>query len=147
MRHTVRFREPITKFPDSESINRRLQEGWRLSALEWERETEMESRLPALPMEVPYGLKVSSDCWHLEEDSREIAVLEEIMEMLLLDYSCSRVDDDLNTRGHRMRDRAKWDPVSIFNLLPRIVEVGPRIFSDEEWRVRSERINKLLPTR
>jgi hypothetical protein len=147
MRQTVHFREPVTKFPDTELLNKRAAEGWRISAIEWEREVEVVQRPPMLPMEVPYGLKVSSDCWHLEEDSHEVAILTEIMELLLLDYSLSRVADELNTRGHRMRDRSKWDPVSVFNLLPRIVEVGPRIFSDEEWRVRSERINKLLPTR
>jgi hypothetical protein len=147
MRQTVHFREPLTKFPDTESLNKRAAEGWRISAIEWERDVEVVQRPPLAPMEVPFGLKVSSDCWHLEEDSREVAVLTEIMELLLLDYSLSRVADELNSRGHRMRDQAKWDPVSIFNLLPRIVEVGPRIFSDEQWRVRSERINKLLPTR
>jgi hypothetical protein len=147
MRQTVRFRESVTKFPDVEYLGRRTTEGWRISAIEWEREVEVVQHPPAPPLEVPYGLKVSSDCHHLEEDSGEIAVLTEIMELLLLDYSLSRVADELNTRGHCMRDRSKWDPVSIFNLLPRIVEVGPRIFSDEEWRVRSERISKLLPTK
>jgi len=147
MRQTVRFRESVTKLPDAEYLGRRAAEGWRISGVEWERDVEVVQRQPAPPLEVPYGLKVSSDCHHLEEDSREISVLTEIMELLLLDYSLSRVADELNTRGHRMRDQSKWDPVSVFNLLPRIVEVGPRIFSDEEWRVRSERINKLLPTR
>lgn len=147
MRQTVHFREPVTTLPDVESLNKRAAEGWRISAIEWERDVEVVQRPPLAPMEVPFGLKVSGDCWHLEEDSREVGVLTEIMELLLLDYSLSRVADELNSRGHRMRDQAKWDPVSIFNLLPRIVEVGPRIFSDEEWRVRSERINKLLPTR
>lgn len=145
MRQTVRFRDQMKSFPDAEYLNGRIGEGWRFSAVEWEREIEVEGRPAPATMEVPYGLKVSADCWHLEEDSTEIAVLTDIMELLLRDYSLSRVADDLNSRGYRMRDQAKWDPVSIFNLLPRIVEVGPRIFSDEDWRVRSDRLYKLVP--
>ena len=144
MRQTIHFREPLNHLPDADYVSQRADEGWRLAAVEWEREVEVQS-LPVRPsMEVPYGLRVSADCRHLEEDSSEISVLSEIMELLLLDYSLSRIADEMNARGYRMRDQAKWDPVSIFNLLPRIVEVGPRIFSDDDWRVRSERLYRRI---
>lgn len=146
MRQTIRFREPVSEFPNSEYLERRSQEGWRLAAIEWLREVEVASQAPLPPQtEVPYGLRVAPDGWHLEEESSEIAVLTEIMEMLLRDYSLSGVADGLNRHGFLMRDGAQWDPVSIFNLLPRIVEIGPRIFSADDWTVRRQRLYKLVP--
>ena len=145
MRQTVRFREAVVSLPDIQSLQKRQSEGWTLTALEWSREVEVQGvTIAPSPQEVPYGLRISGDCWHLEEDATEIAVLTEIMEMLLQDRSLSRVADELNLRGHRMRDGAQWDPVSIFNLLPRIVEVGPRIFSEDDWQIRRKRLYKLV---
>ena len=34
MRQTMRFREPVTRFPDAESLNKRAAEGWKITSLE-----------------------------------------------------------------------------------------------------------------
>ena len=44
----------------------------------------------------------------------------------------------------RTRSGALWNPVSVFNLLPRLIEVGPRIFSNDERQERKERLPKTM---
>jgi hypothetical protein len=34
------------------------------------------------------------------------------------------------------REGLKWNPVSVFKMLPRLIEAGPKIFSSEEWQQR-----------
>jgi hypothetical protein len=50
------------------------------------------------------------------------------------------VAEELNRRGFRTRAGGDWSPVAVFNLLPRLIEVGPRIFSSEEWIVRRPKL-------
>jgi len=33
--------------------------------------------------------------------------------------------------------------VSVFQMLPRLIEVGPRIFASQEWQQRRERLERL----
>jgi len=33
-----------------------------------------------------------------------------------------------------------WTPTAVFTLLPRLIEVGPQMFSSEEWIGRREKI-------
>jgi len=50
------------------------------------------------------------------------------------------VADELNRRGLRQRDGQTWTPGALFNLLPRMIEVGPRLFVSEEWTQRRQRL-------
>jgi hypothetical protein len=34
----------------------------------------------------------------------------------------------------------RWTPVSVFQMLPRLIEVGPKIFSTREWQERRENV-------
>jgi hypothetical protein len=29
-----------------------------------------------------------------------------------------------------------WTRIAVFNMMPRLIEVGPRLFSSEEWEKR-----------
>jgi hypothetical protein len=119
---------------DPEYFQQKAEEGWRLVAVEWEREAEGEGGdLRLLIEEVPYGLQVADDCLHLKDNPEELHVLMLMMELIVKDYSISRVADELNTQGLRTRRGTKWSAVSVFNMLPRLIEVGPRIFTTEEW--------------
>ncbi len=37
-----------------------------------------------------------------------------------------------------MRDGRPWSRVAVFNMIPRLIEVGPRFFSSEEWEQRRQ---------
>jgi len=82
---------------------------------------------------VPFGLKVADDCIHLERDQHEHEVLMLTIELIVQDYGLSRVADQLNLLGHKTRDGFRWNAASVFELLPRLIETGPKLFTSEEW--------------
>jgi hypothetical protein len=57
-----------------------------------------------------------------------------MMELLGQDFSYSSIVSDLNEKGFRMRDGKQWTRVAVFNMMPRLIEAGPRMFSSENWR-------------
>ena len=67
-----------------------------------------------------------------------------MMELIVQDYSITLVASELNKRGLRTRSGGLWTPVSVFNLLPRLIEVGPHIFSSDDWEARRERLMKMV---
>ena len=83
---------------------------------------------------------MAADCKHLEEDAEEMEVLTSGMELIVSECPFTRIADELNRKGFRTRNGEDWTPVSIFNLLPRLIEVGPRIFPTEDWAERRKRI-------
>ena len=68
-------------------------------------------------VEVPYGLRVASDCSRLEEDPDEKAILR-TLELIVQDHPVSAVATELNKGGLRTRSGSYWTPVSVFNMLP-----------------------------
>ena len=136
-RRTERIREEVKGLADPEYFQQKMDDGWMLVAVEWEREAAGEGGEGRLLMEeVPYGLQVADDCLHLKDNPDEMRVLTLMMELIVQDCSISRVADELNKQGSRTRRGAKWSPVSVFNMLPRLIEVGPRIFTSEEWAAK-----------
>ncbi len=89
--------------------------------------------------DVPFGLRLSEDCTRLEIDPQENQALIQMMELLGQDFPFSSVASDLNEKGYRTREGKRWNPVTVFNMLPRLIDVGPRVFSTEEWDRRRER--------
>jgi Recombinase len=144
MARIERIREVVTGSVDLEYMKSKTEAGWKLVALEWRREIPGEEQEAVLVEEIPYGLRVASDCSRLEEDPDEKAVLLQMMELIVQDYSVSLVATELNKKGFRTRSGGYWTPVSVFNMLPRLIEVGPRIFSSEEWESRRERLLKMV---
>lgn len=140
-----RIREVVTGSVDLEYMRAKTEAGWKLVALEWRREIEGDEKQEhVLVEEIPYGLRVASDCSRLEDDPDERAVLIQMMELIVQDYSVSLVAAELNKKGLRTRSGSYWTPVSVFNMLPRLIEVGPRIFSSEEWEARRERLLRMV---
>jgi hypothetical protein len=144
MARRERVRHTLQGEFDPAQVQRMTQEGWRPVAIEWEREsggpeqtaiaeaTGGEDRL----QEVPFGLRVAQDCHHLEEDPAEMHALHTLAELIVQDATLNRMADELNRRGFPMRDGKKWTPVAIYELFPRLIEVAPRIYGDEQWRSR-----------
>jgi hypothetical protein len=140
-----RVREVVKGLPDPVYLAQRSEAGWRLVALEWERVADSETpERPVIREEVPYGLRISDDCFHLEENPEELQVLMLMMEEIVQDNPLSKVVSALNAAGFRTRDGGAWDAVGVFNMLPRLIDVGPRIFSAEEWELRRRRLFKMV---
>jgi hypothetical protein len=41
--------------------------------------------------------------------------------------------DELNRQGFRTRHGGQWTASGVFNMIPRLVETGPRIFTSAQW--------------
>jgi hypothetical protein len=139
-----RIRETISGLLTEGEIQTRIAEGWKLVAVEWER-GDAGTVTPEASADVPFGLRVSGDCAHLEEDPDEREVLIAMMELTIQDGPYSAIADELNRRGFRTREGVRWTPVSVFQMLPRLIEVGPKIFHSDEWQKRRERIQGVQP--
>ena len=131
------MREAVSDIPSPEHIRQRRAQGWKLVALEWERTDDGEetSEKPARH-EIPFGLRVSGDCSHLEDDPLEMQTLVTMMELIVQDKSLSQVAHELNLRGFATRQGGKWRQVAVFEILPCLIDVGPEMFSNEEWARR-----------
>ena len=141
MAHFERIRDVISGPFSPEIIRQRTAAGWQLVSLEWRRELP-ESEAPsqgAFSEDIPYGLRISDDCQRLEVDPSENRVLMLMMELLVQDFSYSSIVSDLNEKGLRMRDGRPWNRVALFNMMPRLIEVGPRLFSTDEWQKLRQR--------
>lgn len=130
-----RMRDVVSEPFSPEIIRQRTAAGWRMVAIEWRRELP-DSEAPAASAfdeDIPYGLRVSADCSRLEEDPVEHQVLMLMMELLADDRSYAEIVTALNAKGFRMRDGRPWNRVAVFKMVPRLIEVGPRFFSSQEW--------------
>jgi hypothetical protein len=145
MAKVERIREVVTGSVDLEYVRQKTEAGWKLVAMEWRREIAGdETEQPIIVEDIPYGLRVASDCSRLEEDPQERAVLVQMMDLIVQDYSITLVASELNKRGLHIRSGRPWTPVSVFKMLPRLIEVGPHIFSSDDWEQRRERLLKLV---
>ena len=133
-----RVREPAPEIVTHEYLSQRQKAGWRLVMLEWER--PVESAGTGKQIDVPYGWKVAGDCLHLEEDAGEQRTLLTMMELIVEDVPLSAVAETLNRKGFRTRTGQPWSPVAVFNLLPRLVELGPRILASDSWALRKQAV-------
>lgn len=130
-----RIRDVISGPFSPEVIRDRTAAGWQMVSIDWRRELP-DSEAPtegAFSEDIPYGLRISDDCKRLEVDPTENQALMLMMELLVQDFPYSSVASDLNEKGLRMRDGRPWTRVAVFNMTPRLIEVGPRLFATEEW--------------
>jgi hypothetical protein len=148
MPRTERIRQSASGHLTWDEIQRLQNEGWRLTAAEWER--DVPEGEPAKLMrdheEPPYGLRVAKDSPTLVEDPTENEALLAMMELIIQDGPYSFIAEEMNRRGYRTREGSKWSPVSVFEMLPRLIDAGPRILSSETWqRRRQEYQQKMHP--
>ena len=146
MARIERLREAANSPLELNYFTERAAAGWRLVALEWEREVPGDATGPA-PHErytpVPYGLRVSDDCLHLEENPLEMQVLKLMMEGIVQDFPLSRIADELNRRDLRTREGHAWTQVSVFQMLTRVIDVGPQVHTSEDWAERRKRLERV----
>jgi hypothetical protein len=140
MRHTERIRQSASGQLTWDEIRKLQNQGWRLIALEWERDVpEIKSAGQEQSQEhPPFGLRVADDCSTLVEDRSENEALIAMMELVIRDGPYSSIAEELNRRGYRTREGLKWSPVSVFEMLPRLIDAGPRILSSDNWHRRKQ---------
>src|SRR6266536_3122619 len=119
------MREKVSVLPTSAYLSKMHDAGWSLVALEWEREVESsaepeEREAAATSEEIPFGLRIASDCRHLEDYPLELQPLK-----------------------YRTRDSRPWTAASVFKLTPRLIEVAPRILSGAEWESRKKQLSRV----
>jgi hypothetical protein len=81
---------------------------------------------------------VTPETARLEENPAEREVLFNLMELMMQEGSYARIADEINRRGFRTRQGKAWSPVSVFEMLPRLIEVGPHVFRSPEWQKRKQ---------
>ncbi len=135
MNTTERIRELRTDLPTEAELRYKTEQGWRLGAVEWQRDVEIDERAPRpFRQTPPFGQRVADDALVLEDDPAEHEVLQAILALVIEDgMSFAGAATTLNERGHTMRDGTPWTQIAIFELMPRIVETAPRIMADPTW--------------
>lgn len=138
MAYFERMRDVVSGIFSPQIIEQRMAAGWQMVSIEWRRELPDSEGHSAgvFSEEIPYGLRISDDCKRLEVDPGENQALLLMMDLLAQDFSYSNIVSALNESGFRTREGKPWSRVAVFNMMPRLIEVGPRIFSSEEWEQR-----------
>ena len=146
MAQKERIRETLSSLPTLEHLVERVEAGWKLVAIEWEREAA------GAPLathefdveEIPYSLRVSDDCTGLVESHPERQIIIIALDMIVEDCPLSEVAEELDRRGYSTRDGKPWTPSALFTLLPRMIQVGPRVFTSSEWVTRKQRLPRVV---
>jgi hypothetical protein len=139
MAYFERVRDMISGPFSPDVIQQRSKAGWQMVSIEWRRElpdAEAPTEGSAFSEDIPYGLRISEDCSRLEVHPREHQALMLMMELLVQDFGYSSIVSDLNEKGFRQRDGRPWSRIAVFNMIPRLIEVGPRFFNSSEWEKR-----------
>ena len=138
MSHFERIRDVISGPFAPGIIDQRTSTGWQMVSIEWRRELPaMETPTAgAFSDDIPYGLRISDDCLRLEVDPTEDQVLHQMMDLLAQDFPYSAIVSALNEKGFRTRDGHPWTRVDVFNMMPRLIEAGPRILHDSDFKRR-----------
>jgi hypothetical protein len=142
MKKMERVRQAVSSFPGDADMKRRTEEGWKLAAIEWER--EIETGQSPLSGDVPFGLQIaSSGVPRLEESSTEREILFQLMELIVQEGSYARIAEEMNRRGFRTRQGSLWSPIAVFEMLPRLIEVGPQMFQSSDWQSRRQQLTQV----
>jgi hypothetical protein len=136
MKKTERIRQAVSGSLGEEDLKQQAEKGWKLVAVEWEREVEVAES--GLRGDVPYGLQIAPQTQRLEENPSEREILVQLLELLVQEGSYARIADEINRRGLRTREGVRWTAVSVFEMLPRLIEVGPHVFRSAEWQKRRQ---------
>jgi hypothetical protein len=141
MADVERLREFVSSTPELDYFRKKAAAGWRLVSVDWERDVPVGAAAkPASREEVPFGLRVADDCQYLTDHVPEKKALIRMMELIVKDQPLSVVAEELNRGGYRTRKGLAWTPLDLFELLPRLIEAGPKIFNDEDYVARRHHI-------
>ena len=140
MKNVERIREALLGQPSGDYFRQRAFAGWKPVAIIWEREIEAPGAPTAKAEDIPYGLEVGADCATLVENPAEKPVILQVIEGIVQDLRISQIAASLNQSGFRTRSGVPWSARDVFDLLPRLIEVGPRVFPTTEWAERRQQL-------
>jgi hypothetical protein len=147
MKKIESMRDAVSAWPSAEYVKNHEAAGWRLVAVEWQREVEGQAESQpagsASMEEIPFGTRIASDCLHLQENPVEMQILNHLAEMVVQDLSYARMADALNQRSFHTRNGKPWTALAVFKLTPRLIEVAPRILSGGEWESRKKQFARV----
>ena len=69
----------------------------------------------------------------LEPAVDEIKVMVHMLKMIVDDKGFGQIAAELNKVGFRTRPGGAWDQTSVFQMLPRLIEVAPSTYSSDDW--------------
>ncbi len=136
---THRERQVLSTPLAEQEMKERAEQGWRMVAVEWEREVPVTDAVSA--ESIPFGLQLSPKTALVELNPVEWQALILMMEMTVQEGPYWRIAEELNRRGFRTREGKRWTSISVFQMLPRLIEVGPRIFATDEWQKRRDEVS------
>ena len=119
MKKTESMRDALTSWPTYEYVKHHEAAGWRIAAVEWQREVDADApeEVPTpsgLTEEIPYGTRIASDCLHLQENPTERQILNHLAEMVVQDLSYAHMAESLNQRGFHTREGKSWTALAVF---------------------------------
>jgi hypothetical protein len=140
------MRDVVTGEITLDYLVKRSADGWKIASIEWVRESaeegapvvaENQAVLTAKEVTaVPYGLQVAPDGSHLEENPFEASILLLMLEQIVREKRVTEIASQLNLAGYTTRQGEPWDATAVFNLLPRLIEVGPAVLKSHVWTER-----------
>lgn len=132
MARIERWHERVSELPTADELREREREGWKIAAIEWQREAAAEQRGDETRRaETPYGLLTPAGDTELAPSPAEEEALRLMLRMVIDDRNTlAMVATELNRRGFRTRGGRSWSPRAVFDMLPRLVEVAPRFFAE-----------------
>lgn len=137
------IREVVSEPLTLDYFHERIAKGWTVAAVEW-RKLPVEGEQPVAPdtgwQDIPYGQRIAPDCGHLVEDRLETDVLLSIYEKVVAGWRPTAIATELNTRGYRTRHGSHWTPGAVFDLLPRLIELSPRLQQRPDWPSRRAKL-------
>ena len=72
-----------------------------------------------------------------------VVPMNQMMDLVVQDFPFSSIASDLNEKGFRTREGKLWSQVSVFQMIPRLIEIGPGLFSTAEWAARRDRLRRM----
>jgi Recombinase len=126
-----------------EYFQQRTAEGWIVSAVEWRKPPEEQTETSiteAGRQEVPYGQRISEDCGYLIDDETEMDVLLFIYERVVSGWRPTALAAELNHHGYHTRHGSPWTASAVFDLLPRLIELSPKLQSRPDWPTRRAKL-------
>ena len=145
-----RTRDVISEPVTLDYFERRQRDGWKLAAVEWVKHTDLEevvaeaggqSTAALSPEEeIPYGYRIGDDCVHLAEHPLEIEAMTVMLEKVVEGWRPGQIADELNLRGYRTRKFGRWTAGAVFELLPRLIELSPRLLKRPDWPARRAKL-------
>ena len=143
---TERIRDVISQQLTLQYFHQRIAAGWAVAAVEWVKPSATaEEPIPeSAPLEeVPYGQRIAKDCGHLTDDPYEMTVLVLIYEKVVSGWRPTQIAGHLNNHGLRARGSSSWTAAAVFDLLPRLIELSPKLQSRPDWPARRAKLEVL----